>query len=99
MRVHGVVVPDGLAGLGAQHLAGEDTQLRRQLGLGEALERTGMDVADQDAVGGRDDGRQRGTGGPGEDVDLDALLGQSLRELEHVDIHATGIADAWLVEW
>ena len=50
VRVHDVVVADGLPGLGAQHLAREHAQLRGQLLLGQPLERAGVDVPDRDPV-------------------------------------------------
>ena len=55
MGVDHVVVAERLGGLGAQHLAGEHAQLAGQLALGQALERTGVDVVHGDAVAGLHD--------------------------------------------
>ena len=98
VAVHEVVVADRLGRLGAQHLAGEDAQLGRQLVLGQPLERAGVDVADGDPVAGLEDLVERRAGGAGEDVDLDAATGQPLGELDDVDVHAARVAGAGLVE-
>ena len=96
--VHGVVVAERVDRLGAQHLARERAELSGQLTLGQALERTGGDVADQHAVRRLDHLRERRARGPGEDVDRDALLGQPSGELDDVDVHPARIARAGLVE-
>jgi hypothetical protein len=96
--VHGVVVAPRLHRLGAQHLAGEHAQLAGQRVLGQALVGTGVDVAHQHPVGGLDDRRQRGGGGAGEHVDLDALPRQTSGQLDDVDVHAARITGARLVE-
>ena len=98
MGVHDVVVADRLRGLGAEHLAREDAELAGQLALAEALERAGVDVPHLDAVAGGDDRVERGAGGAGEDVDLDALGGHLPGQLDHVDVHPAGVAGARLVE-
>ena len=35
---------------------------------------------------------------PGEDVDLDAPLGESLGDLDHVNVEAARVAGPWLLE-
>jgi hypothetical protein len=94
------VVPARLVlGLDPQHLRSKTAQLRREVGLVEALVRPGDDVPDQDAGCGLDDRRQRAGGGPGEDVDGDAQLCQPAGHLEHVDVHTARVAHARLVQW
>ncbi len=98
VRMH-EVVPAGVARrLGAQHRGRERTQLRRQIGFRQWLEWAGDDVAHGEArrdVLDRGDVARRG---PGEDVDLDTLRGQPPRQLHDVDVHAAGVADAWLLD-
>jgi hypothetical protein len=96
--VNEVVVAERLRGLGAQHLAREHAQLTRQLALGQALERAGVDVAHRDPVVHRQDRVELRRGGAREDVDLDARRGQAPGELDHVDVEATGVAGAGLVQ-
>jgi hypothetical protein len=96
--VDGVVVAQRLHRLGTQHLAGERAQLTGQLDLRESLERARGHVAHEHAVRRFDDLRERGGGGPGEDVDRDALLGQAPGELDHIDVHPTGVARPGLVQ-
>ncbi len=96
--VHEVVVAERLGRLGAQHLAREHAQLRRQLALAQALEGAGMDVVHGDAVArGQHRLVPRGRRA-GEDVDLDPGGGEPSRQLEDVDVQASGIAGAGLVE-
>ena len=66
--------------------------------LVEALERARGDVAHEHAVGGLDDLRQRGGGGPREHVDVDALRGQAPGELDDVDVHPARVTRARLVQ-
>ena len=55
------------------------------------------DVPDEDA-GSQLDGARRGAGGgPGEDLDLGAALGEPARGLRDVDVHAAGVAGARLL--
>ncbi len=96
MRMHDVVVPGLVRGLGAQHARGERAQLGGQVVLVQALERPGHDVADQHA--GRDlhdglIGRRRRAG---EDLHLDAAAGHLQRALQHVDVHPAGVAGTGL---
>ena len=93
------VVPARLvADLGAHDAGGEGTQLRGQVFLGEAFERTRGDVSDVYA------GRQCYEGwlvagrGPGEDLHLDIALGQPARRLDHVDVHSARVSAAGRVE-
>jgi hypothetical protein len=93
------VVPAGLVrGLDPQDAGGQGAQLGRQVLLGQPLERTGGDVAHGDARRELDDGRQVAAGGAGEDLHLDAEGGQPLAGLDDVDVHATGVAGARLLE-
>lgn len=98
VRVEQVVVAGLVARLGAQDAGREAAQVPGQLGLVQLLERPGDDVADEDAGGELDDGRQGPRRGAGEDVDLDAALGEPLGHLDDVDVHAARVAGPRLVE-
>ena len=55
-------------------------------------------MADGHAAVGLDHRREGRRGRAGEDLDLDAALGQPLGQLEHVDVHAARVAGAGLVK-
>jgi hypothetical protein len=55
-------------------------------------------VLDQHAGRELDDWRLVSGDGPGEDVDLDASLGQELGDFHDIDVETTGIAGARLFE-
>ena len=80
--VHDVVPALVVARLGPQHLAREHAQLPRQLGLGQALEGTRVDVVHRDAGERLDGRRQLGGGRAGVDLDGQVAGGQPLGELD-----------------
>jgi hypothetical protein len=84
--------------LDPQHVANEAAQLRREVVLLKALERAGGHVPHDDAGLGLDDRLLMTRRGAGEDLDLDAAGGELPGELEHVDVHATGVTRAGLLE-
>ena len=96
VRVHDVVVPRLVVGLGAQHPGGERAQLGGQVVLVQALVGSRGDVAYQYA--GDDRHRRRvGRGGrPGEDLHLDTAAGQVQSRLQDVDVKPAGIAGSGL---
>ncbi len=77
VRVHEVVVAGLALGLDAQHSGCEGAEQRGQVLLGHRLERAGRDVPHQDTGSELDGGGQLAGRGPGEDLDLDAELGQA----------------------
>ncbi|MGX1119653.1 hypothetical protein RKD37_005016 [Streptomyces ambofaciens] len=77
---------------------GEGAELGGQVLLGQSLVGSRVDVPDEDAGGEFDGGREGGGGRPREDLDLDVDLGEALRQLHDVDVHAAGVAGAGLVE-
>ncbi|CAM5564383.1 hypothetical protein STENM36S_05122 [Streptomyces tendae] len=87
-----------VAGPGLHHAVGEGAELGGQVLLGQALVRARVDVPDEDAGGQFDGGREGGGGGPREDLDLDVDRGEALGQLHYVDVHASGVAGAGLVE-
>ena len=98
VRVDRVVVAGQVAGLGPHHLTGERAQLAGQLALGHPLERTRVDVADQDVVGDLHDRRQGRGRRAREDVHRDVAAGQLPGELDDVDVHAARVPGAGLVQ-
>lgn len=98
MGVHEVVVAGAVTGPGLHHAVGEGAELGGQLLLGQPFVRARVDVPDEDAGGQFDGGREGGGGRPGEDLDLDVDRGEALRQLHDVDVHASGVAGAGLVE-
>ncbi len=94
--MHDVVVAGLVGGFGAQHAGGEGAQLGGQVVLVEPLERPGHDVAHQHAGRHLDDGLIGRRRRAGEDLHLDAAAGHLQRALQHVDVHAAGVAGARL---
>jgi hypothetical protein len=85
-----------MGGFCAQHARGEGAQLGGQVVFVEPLERPGHDVAHQHTgrhLHHRLIGRRRRAG---EDLHLHAAAGQLQRAVQHVDVHAAGIAGARL---
>ena len=99
MPVHQVVPARGVGGLGTQHLEGEMTQLGREVGLVEILERAGRHVPDLHAGHDLSDGGRVTRHRAGEDIDLDTAGSHQLGDLYHVHIQAPGVTGAWLFEW
>ncbi|MGX1369120.1 hypothetical protein RKD19_004479 [Streptomyces canus] len=98
VRVDQVVVAGAVTGPGLHHAVGEGAQLGGEVLLVEALIGARVDVADQDAGGHLDGGRQTAGRRAREDLDLDVDRGEALRELDDVDVHAARVAGAGLVE-
>ncbi len=98
MGVDEVVVAGAVTGPGLHHAVREGAQLGREVLLGQALVGARVDVPDEDAGGQLDRGREAAGRGPGEDLDLDVDRGEPLGQLHDVDVHAAGVAGAWLVE-
>ena len=94
VAVHEVVVAGLAAGLRAQDAAGQRAQLGGQVLLGQALERPGHDVPDEDAGSQLDGRRQVAARGAGEDLDLGAERGEPAGQLDDVDVHAARVAGA-----
>ena len=99
MRVHDVVVTRLVGRFGPQHPGRESAQLGGQIVFVQTLERPRHHIAHQHTGGDPLDGRIGGRGGPGEDLYLDAPLGQVQRTLQHIDVHTPGIAGARLGKW
>ena len=99
VRMHDVVVPGLVRGLGAQHARGERTQLRGQVVLVQPFERAGHHVADQHAGRHPHDGLIGRRCRAGEDLHLDAAAGHLQCALQHVDVHPAGVAGAGLSQW
>ena len=98
VRMDDVVPARLVVRLRAHHACGERTQLGRQVQLGQPFERPGGDVPHQH-TGVHLEGRRLVAGrGAGEDLDLGAGVGQPLRGLDHVYVHATGVAAARRIE-
>ena len=98
MRVDQVVPPGRPDRLRAQHPVREVAQLRGQVLLGQAVERTAGHVLDQYPRGHLDARRQVAGRGAGEDLDRDARLGHPAGHLDDVDVHPAGVAGARLVQ-
>ncbi len=96
VRMHDVVVAGLMRGFGAKHTRRERTQLGGQVVLVEPLERPCHDVAHQHAGRDLDDGLIGRRRRAGEDLHLDAAAGHLQRALQHVDVHAAGVAGARL---
>src|SRR5512132_4123436 len=83
---------------GAEDARGEGAQLARKILLSEPSVRPGGDVPD-DHPGRHLYGRWKiSTGRSGEDLDLGACGSHPFGELNDIDVHATGVAGAWLIE-
>ncbi len=98
VRVDQVVVAGAVTGPRLHHAVREGAQLGGEVLLRQALVGAGVDVADEDAGGELDGGRQAAGGRAREDLDLDVDRGEALREFHDVDVHAAGVAGAGLVE-
>ena len=98
VRVHDVVVPRLVVGLGAQHPGGERAQLGGQVVLVQALVGPRGDVAHQYAGGERHRRRVGRGGGPGEDLDLDAAAGQVQSRLQDVDVQSARVTGSRLCQ-
>lgn len=98
MGVDQVVVAGAVAGPGLHHAVREGAQLGGEVLLVESLVGARVDVADQDAGGELDGGREVRGRRAREDLHLDVDRGEALRELDDVDVHAAGVAGAGLVE-
>ena len=98
VRVHEVIPALGPHRLGAQDARGDRAELAGEVFLREALIRTRHDVAHGDSGIDLDRGRLIAGGRAGEDVDLDAVVGESSRKLGDVDVHAARVTGAGLVE-
>ena len=98
MRVDEAVVTLGLVRAGPHHPGGEGAELAGQVVLAEPLVGARGDVADDDARLHLDGGRQVGRRGAGEDLDLDAALGQLVGDLDDVDVHAARVTGARLLQ-
>ena len=96
VRVDEVVVAGRRVRGDAHHPGGEGAQLAREVLLGQALVGAGRHVPHDDARLDLDDGRLGGARGAGEEVDGDAATGELAGDLEHVDVHAAGVALAGL---
>jgi len=84
--------------LGAHDSLGEGAQLAGKVFLAQAFEGSGDDVADVDTWRQLCLHRKGAIGLAGEDLDLDAALGQALGDLDDVDVQAACIAGSWLLE-
>jgi hypothetical protein len=93
-----VVVAAVVSGPGLPHAVREGAQVCGQVLLGQALVGSGGHVPYQDTGREFDAGRERGGGGPGEDLHLDVDGGEALGELDDVDVHPAGVAGAGLVQ-
>ena len=98
MAVYQVVVAGLALRLRPEHPTRHRAELAGQILLGQTLERTRDDVAHQDAGRQLDHRGQVPARGAGEDLDLGAERGQSPGQLDDVDVHASGVARARLVE-
>lgn len=98
MRVDQVVVAGRAGRLGAEHPGGERAELAGKLLLGEPFEGAGGDVPDVHAGRHLDHRGQVTGGGPGEDLHLDVGLRQPTGDLQDVDVHASRVARAGLVQ-
>jgi hypothetical protein len=96
MSVNQVISSGSVRGLGPEQLKGELAELTRQIVLVQVLERACGQVPDQDAR--RELGHLRlvAGNGPGEDVHLDAARGESLGDLDHIDVKAACVAGSRL---
>ena len=98
VRVDEVEVTRLALDLRAQDVAHERAQLRWQVVLLQALERAGRDVVHEDAGRCLDVLGLVAGCGTREDLDLDAPRGELSGQLEHVHVHAAGIAVSGLLE-
>src|SRR5215469_18951689 len=96
--MHQVVPAGRVRGLGAQEFEGELAELTRKIRFVEVLERACGQVPHQHAGSQFSDLWLVAGDGPGEDVNLDASLGQSSGHLDDVDIEAACIASTWLLK-
>lgn len=86
----GLLVPDAVDLI--HHLV----QQGGKLFLGQFAARAGHHVVDADSRPGMFDGGLPGSGGTGEDLHLNAHLGQRHGQRPHIDVHAAGITCARL---
>ena len=96
--MHQVVPARRMRRLGAQQLKGELAELTGKIRFIQILERACGEVPYQYAGSQLGDLRLVAGYGPGEDVDLDAPLGQALGHLDDVHVEAACIASTWLLK-
>src|SRR3954463_13459892 len=97
VRVNEVEVPRFVHRLDPQHTGRERAELRGEISLVQALERTGGDVTHAHARRELDDRREVTRGCPGEDLHIDAGGGETFGYFADVDIEAAGVTGARLV--
>lgn len=98
VRVDQVVVAGAVARPCLHHTVREGAQLGREFLLRQPLVRARVDVPDQNTRGQLDLRGQGAGRGPGEDLHLDVLRGQPLRQLHDVDVHPARVTRAGLVQ-
>jgi len=98
VRVQQVVPARFRLGLGPEHLKGELAYLCGQVLLVELLERASGHAADQDPWDQLGQRRRVTADRPGEDLNLAAAGGKPLGNLDNVDVQASGVASARLIE-
>jgi len=96
--MHQVVAARRVGRLGAQEFKGELAQLTWKIRFVEVLEWARGQVPYEHSGSQLGDLRLISGDGPGEDVNLDAPLGQALGYLDDVDVQAAGIASTWLLK-
>ncbi|CAB4936786.1 unannotated protein [freshwater metagenome] len=98
MRMDEIEPPLRMGRLDSHDAGRHRAELTGQIGLEQAFVRPGRDVANEDARGELNRGRKLGRGGPREDLDGRACGGEALGGFDDVDVHASRIAGAGLIE-